>query len=282
MNLLKIKKPFALLIAAGMLCLATVGCSSGTGSASQSEGTAAPQKVIIALCNNVAPYTYTDADGNFAGYDYEVLKKIDEIVPEYEFEYKMVDYDAEAVGVQTGSYQLGTGAHFKTAAREKQFLISDAFNYFPVCLAVKSDGGITSMEDMGGKTLVPVPDQDGLRTVFNDYMESHPDANITCESGSSLISVADGLAGVQAGRWDGMIDSPDMFATVLDQQAMDITVLDAFSTVGTHFLINKDQADLCDKINGAIGKLVDDGTLPALSKQILGEDTFALYQSING
>lgn len=282
MNKKFMKKIFSVLTTAGILTLFAAGCGSNADHTPDENNSSAdtPTAVTIALCNNVAPYTYTDADGNMAGYDYEVLKKIDEIVPEYTFEYKMVDYDAEAVGVQTGAYALGTGAHFKTAAREKQFLISDAFNYFPVCLAVRSDSGIKSMEDMNGKTLVPVPDQDGLRTVFNDYMEEHPDATITCDSGSALISVADGLAGVEAGRWDGMIDSPDMFAAVLDKKDMNITVYDAFSTVGTHFLINMEQRDLYEKVNAALKTLIDDGTLPALSEQILGEDTFALYNSI--
>ena len=277
---MKLNKTFVVIIALCMLVVFVTGCTSSNSTNGDTASAENPVTVTIALCNNVAPYTYTDADGNIAGYDYEVLKSIDEIVPEYEFEYKMVDYDAEAVGVQTGTYALGTGAHFRTAAREEQFLISDAFNYFPVCLAVKNDSGITSMEDMNGKTLVPVPDQDGLRTVFNDYMEEDPDANITCESGSSLISVADGLSGVSTGRWDGMIDSPDMFATVLDQQDLPITVLDAFTTVGTHFLINQEQRDLCEKINAAIPVLIEDGTLPGLAEDILGEDTFALYDSI--
>jgi len=280
MNLFK--KVFPILILISIVTVFAAGCSSNNDAEETLSPTADnPATVKIALCNNVAPYTYTNSSGDIAGYDYEVLKKIDEIVPEYEFKFEILDYDAEAIGVQTGSYALGSGAHFKTAAREEQFLISDAFNYFPVCLAVRDNSGITSMEDMNGKTLVPVPDQDGLRTVFNDYMAEHPEANITCESGSSLISIADGLAGVSTGRWDGMIDSPEMFASVLDQQDLPITVLDSFTTVGTHFLINQGYGDLCEKINAALVILVNDGTLPSLAEEILGENTFALYDSIN-
>lgn len=274
-----IKKSLLLFIILTLTVTLIAGCASNS-SVSEGEESGA-ETVTIALCNNVAPYTYTDSSGEMAGYDYEVLKAVDEIVPEYEFEYTIVDYDAEAVGVQTGKYALGTGAHFTTAAREKQFLISDPFNYFSVALAVKNDSNITSMEDMSGKTLVPVPDQDGLRTVFNEYIEENPDANITCDSGSSIISIADGLDGVSKGRWDGMIDSPEMFESVLKEVDLPITVHDAFTTVGTHFLINKEYSDLNDKINIALKTLTDDGTLPALSKELLGEDTFALYDSIN-
>ncbi len=276
----KMKKMSVITAVIVVAAILATGCADDSAEAGAS-GENTPKTVTVALCNNVAPYTYTDASGNMAGYDYEVLKKIDEIVPEYEFDYQIVDYDAEAIGVQTGKYALGTGAHFVTAAREEQFLISDSFNYFSVALAVESDSGITSMEDMTGKELVPVPDQDGLRTVFNDYMKEHPDADITCESGSSIISVADGLKGVSTGRWDGMIDAPDMFATVLDKEDLNITVLEPFTTVGTHFLINESQSDLHEKINAALKTLVDDGTLPALTEEILGEDTFALYDSIN-
>lgn len=39
-------------------------------------------------------------------------------------------------------------------------------------------------------------------------------------------------------------------------------------------LINKDEQELCDAVNGAIKQLKEDGTLSELSKQYYGEDVF--------
>lgn len=244
----------------------------------------AAEKVSVVLDANVAPFSYLDEDGNMTGFDYQVLQKIDEKLEDYEFEYEMVDYDAAAIGLEAGQYDMEGGDKYKTSAREEKFLISDSYFYTAVCLAVKKDSGIESIEDMSGKTLVPVPEADGLRQVYNDYVEANPDCNITQETGSSLISMADALQYVASGRYDGVINDPEMFYDVLDADeslASKITVIeDPFTVVGAHFIFNKEKTDLCDAVNGAIQELLDDGTIGELTKEVWGEDIIEKYADI--
>ncbi|MBP1736297.1 MAG: amino acid transporter substrate-binding protein [Oscillospiraceae bacterium] len=276
-----------------LLGLGLVGCGDQSASSSDTStgGTAASSDsgsevttIICALDANVAPYTYLDEDGNITGYDYETLKLIDELLPDYTFEYQMVDYDAAAIGLEAGQYDLEAGSKYKTSARAEKFLICDSNYYAAVTLAVAADSGINSIEDMKGKTLVPVPEADGLRQVYLDYMEANPDADITQETGSSLISISDGLSYVASGRYDGMIDPPDMFNDVLSQDAdlaAKIKVIeDPFTVVGGHFLLNKSRTDLEEQINTALQQIKEDGTLGALSEKWFGEDLIAKYSSI--
>ncbi|MGE4354636.1 MAG: transporter substrate-binding domain-containing protein, partial [Oscillospiraceae bacterium] len=191
------------------MSLMVAGCGSSSTdepaaseSSSGDSGSSEPTVIQVALDANVAPYCYYDDSGNITGYDYETLMMIDDMLPDYTFEYQMVDYDAAAIGLQSGQYDLEAGSKYKTSARAEKFLITDSNYYAAVTLAVAKDSGIASIEDMKGKTLVPVPEADGLRQVYLDYMAAHPDADITQETGSSLISIADGLAYVAAGRYD--------------------------------------------------------------------------------
>ncbi|MFV0529626.1 MAG: transporter substrate-binding domain-containing protein [Lachnospiraceae bacterium] len=267
--------------------LVVAGCGSSTDSsdtAAASTDTAEATTIICALDANVSPYTYYDENGEITGYDYETLKMIDDMLDDYTFEYEMVDYDVAAIGLESGQYDLEAGSKYKTSARAEKFLITDSNYYAAVTLAVRKDSGITSIEDMAGKTLVPVPEADGLRQVYLDYMEANPDADITQDTGSSLISIADGLAYVAAGQYDGMIDPPDMFYDVLDEDenlASQITVIeDPFTVVGGHFLLNNANEDLYTQINEALAELKSNGKLGALSEEWFGEDLIAKYADI--
>lgn len=274
----------------GSASSSSTGSSDAYVTANSYDSTAAvddnsdAKEMQIALDANVSPYTYTDDDGNPAGYDYEVLKLIDAMLPQYKFSYNVVDYDAAAIGLEQGQYDLEAGDKYDTSARQKKFYISDSDYYAGVSIAVKKDSGISSIEDLyNGGTLVPVPEADGLRQVYLDYMKEHPDCGIVQETGSSLISIADGLNYVAAGRYDAMIDSPDMFKEVLDQDkdlASEITVLDPFTVVGGHFLINRNDKEFCADVNGAVAALIKDGTLGKLSEKWFGEDVFTKYADI--
>ena len=64
--------------------------------------------VNIAGVTGKKPYTYVDDEGNFTGYDFEVLKLIDEKLEQYEFNYTALEQDALLVGLQSGKYDLAT------------------------------------------------------------------------------------------------------------------------------------------------------------------------------
>jgi len=275
---------------AAAISFSIVGCGSATSDktattdSTADSGSKEPTTIVCALDANVAPYTYLDDKGNITGYDYETLCMIDEMLEDYQFEYQMVDYDAAAIGLEAGQYDLEAGSKYKTSARAEKFLICDSNYYAAVTLAVAKDSGITSIEDMKGKSLVPVPEADGLRQVYLDYMEANPDADIQQETGSSLISIADGLNYVATGRYDAMIDPPDMFNDVLSKDtdlAAKITVIeDPFTVVGGHFLLNNSREDLLEQINGALKELKENGKLGELSKKWFNEDIIAKYSSI--
>ncbi len=278
--MLKKWKIAVLISLALVIGLVATGCSKDKDAASDAKGTV----IQVALDANVAPYCYYDDDGNITGYDYETLLMLDDMLDDYTFEYQMVDYDAAAIGLQAGQFDLEAGSKYKTTARAEKFLITDSNYYAAVTLAVAKDSGITSIKDMNGKTLVPVPEADGLRQVYLDYMAANPDADIIQETGSSLISVADGLAYVASGRYDAMIDPPDMFNDVLTQDAdlaSKITVIeDPFTVVGGHFLLNEKHDDLLKQINEALSELKENGKLGELSTKWFGEDLIAKYSDI--
>ena len=85
----------ATLLLAGSVLLA------GCGSSGQS-GDAGAKKIIIGTGHAYEPYCYLDQEGHLTGYEYEVLKAVDELLPQYAFEYQTFDFANVLMALESG------------------------------------------------------------------------------------------------------------------------------------------------------------------------------------
>ncbi len=204
------KKWIALILAAAMTAAALPGCSSPAGGSSapagDSSGAAKQTVVKVAGYSQYNPYTYLDANGDPAGYDVEVLAAVAEKLPQYKFEWDMIDWDAELVGVQSGKYALCSANIWKTAEREKIYLFEkNPINYSSVSLVVrKDDASINTLDDLVGKKVAPLASSNALISVISDYNKAHPDKQIQVENVNGFGN-ADGMKAVASDRYDAQV-----------------------------------------------------------------------------
>lgn len=265
-------------------CLAMVtGCGSSTteSTATGSESSDGVKTIEVAVANGQPPYTYTDENGEITGLDVKILQAVDELLPEYEFNISIVDWDTMCAGVQSGKYAVGSCCLLNTPARQEVYLLSDDIYYYLMNLVVRSDSDINSLEDMDGKSMSPFPDSDGLAYVLKQFNEAHPDINITRESASEAVPYADAYAGVQSGRWDAWFGDGASYEVVAKENPdLDLKVTDYVAAAPACFIINKNETDLQTAINGALGTLKEDGTLAELSVEWLGQDVFEIGEPL--
>ncbi len=244
-------------------------------------GDADVQVLEVALESENAPYTYEDEDGNPAGYEYEVLKLIDEKLPEYEFNYTVIDYETAAAGVNTGRYAFESGCKFRTPAREEAFLVSEPYNYFFMNLVVKDDSGIEGLEDLSGKSIASIVGTDGRAVALNDWLKAHPDVDIQFEELAAAGAMADEIQGVEDGVFDAAYLSAEQAQAIFDEaDYKDLKITDRVDGRDTVFLINKDSKDVQEALNKALKELTDDGSLGALTKEFFGEDNFEVAEKL--
>ena len=192
-----------------------------------------------------APYTYEDDNGEPAGYEYEVLKLIDDYLDDWTFNYTVLDYETALAGTTSGKYDLDSGCKFRTPAREEAFLVSNPYNYFFMNLVVKNDSGIKSLEDMDGKSIAPIVATDGRAVALADWMEKHPDIKLDFETLAASGAMADEITSVEDGVYDAAYLSAEQANAILDETGYDdLTVTDRVDGRDTAFLINKDQTEL--------------------------------------
>ena len=279
------KKIISVLAVCSVLGGTLAGCSD-----KKTEGKGDVEVLEIAILNGMAPYTYTDAEGKFQGYDYEFLTLVDEMLEDYEFHYNAVDPDAAAAAIQAGTYVLSSSAHFVTPARQENFILSIPNSYYPVNLISRTEDSFTKFEDLNGQVLVPNPPNDGLYVALYDMAKDYPDVKFTQEEVSNYIPYADGCRGIVNGQWDVWFGGDTMFYDIMAQESMDLFCSEPIGCAACVVVINKDYTDLRDKINESIKTLYKEGKMQELSKKWLSgvdvwqiaEDTGAIDDVFKG
>lgn len=225
--------------------------------------------VYVALDNNIAPFTFTDKNGQPDGLDYRILREIDERLSDYRFVYEMVDYDIAATGLEQGKYDIEAGNKYYTEERNKRFLFSEPYYYVGVTLAVKETSGIKDISDMNGKSLQPLPNSDGLRKIYEDYSRNNPNIKIKSKESSSFIGMSDCLNGLIMNRWDGVIDDYSRISAVVekdDKLKNQILIIDKpIKVEPSLFILNKKNQKLRQEVNKAIESMRKTGELDELA-----------------
>lgn len=181
----------------------------------------------VALETQDSPYSYADKDGNPTGFDLDVLKQLDEELPDYKFDYDLVDYQTALVGTKQGKYNALIGAFFKTDARAKEYLLSKPYDYFFVNLIVPEESPINKLEDLDGKTLDPIVPTDGRYVAIHDWLKRHPDVNITVPEVTNQSTFQDMFNSVHDGSYDAVYLSKAQYEGVADTLGYNLKMIPA-------------------------------------------------------
>lgn len=269
----------ALLTAAALLAVSA--CSSPTAVAPGSSSAAAARVVTVAVENNSKPLSYTDTSGKLTGYEVELLRAIDEKLPNYSFKIESSSSeDANLVGLDTGKFALVGGGYYKTATRAEKYLYGQQNAGASAILIWKraGDTSIATIDDLVTKKLTPITPNGGIYNLLTDYNKAHPGAQITFPVGENM-SMADRVKGVASGQYDALVIPNTLDVAGLAKE-LKLEVVKADKPVEvrpTYLLFNKSETQLAAAFDQALSDLKANGTLPKLSQQFFNEDVFS-YQ----
>ncbi|PST48899.1 hypothetical protein COO72_05165 [Bifidobacterium callitrichos] len=143
---------FAILSIAGLSA-----CGSGdtaTANAAQTH----VKTIVVATGGSPKPHTYVGADGQLTGYDIDILKAVDERLPEYRFEYQKVAFNALLTGLDSGRAQVSANSFTVTPERVQKYEYSEPYFHEKYgILTNDKDQPIHSLEELGGKTTLTAP-----------------------------------------------------------------------------------------------------------------------------
>lgn len=294
---MKINSKFTVLIAAltatALLsgCASTAPATSSAASASSASASSATQKatkVVVAHTQTYVPYDFVNDKGESDGFEVQVLKAVDELLPQYEFDFVPTTDDDLLIGVETGKYNVGVKGAWYTDERAKKYVFPK--NYIAasvIGLTFRSENAdqIKDMESFAkysGK-LVPIAPQNAQWAIVEDYNKKNPDNQVTLVA-SENFQVSDAYTWVLEGRYDAFFNIKLSFQeNVLNDGAPYHDLADKLSyvpyrAIPTFPVFNKNDQAFADAYDEAIVQLRENGTIDKLSQEYFGEDIFEHIQ----
>ncbi|MED3802848.1 transporter substrate-binding domain-containing protein [Lysinibacillus xylanilyticus] len=267
------KLSFYLLLLLALLLTACTSSEKYEGDTSENnaaQGGKEVQKIIVGTGTQFPNICFIDDKGNLTGYDVELVRAIDEKLPEYEFEFKTMEFSNLLLSLETRKIDFVAHQMEVNSEREEKFLFNkEPYNVFPLKVTVNAkNNSIQSIDDLKGKNVSVSPTSNSAVFIEKYNKEHNLGANIVYSSGS--VDVHNQLA---TGRIDAIITTP--FAVKYyneSNEAQEKVVGDALLNSKVYFLLNKDEVVLQERLDDAIRELKAEGVISKLSKKWLGDD----------
>jgi polar amino acid transport system substrate-binding protein len=217
-------------------------------------------KLLIGTDASYAPNEFIAEDGTtIVGFDVDLATAVGQVLG-LQTEMQNAPFDSLVEGVKTGKYELGVSSFTINPDRIAQVDMPSYFNAGTTWAAPKGDPeGITPDNACGRKIAVQ------KATVQVDDITARSQA---CTSaGDEAITIeqyqlqSDATAAVVSGKDDAMLaDSPVVAYAIAQTNDQLEAVGDIYDAAPYGYAVPKDQGDYTQAIQGALQKLMDDGT----------------------
>lgn len=281
-------KRFLQIAALGFASVALLaGCGSNKESGSTPDGSDV-RVVKVAYDQASKPMSWLDENNEATGYDVEVMKLVDELLPEYEFEFVGTTSDDLLIGVEQGKYQVGVKNAFWTEERTAKFIFPEEFiGLSSAGLVLKKENEhIKTLSDFAsaGFSLAPIAANNAQYTIIDEYNKENPDNPVKLVAGDAFT--VDVVQWVNEGRVDGgvIIEGPFEKQVIAEDgpyhNLVNDVVYNEFSVIKTWPLFNKKEQEFADAYDQAIKQLKEDKKTSELSTEFYGRDLFEVLEAV--
>lgn len=230
---------------------------AGCGSSSSDENT-----LVMATNATFPPYEYVEGD-EIVGIDPEIAAAIAEELG-MELQIEDVEFDSIVAGVASGKYDMGMAGMTVDPERLESVNFSDSYATGIQSIIVKEGSPIQSAEDLSAETLIGVQQgTTGAQYAADDYGQ---DAVVNFNKG------ADAVQALVTDKVDCVIIDNEPAKSFVEANP-GLKILDTEYAVEDYAIcVAKDNDELLDKINDALAKLKEDGTLDEIINKYIPSD----------
>ncbi|MGC5221547.1 ABC transporter substrate-binding protein [Micromonospora sp. DT81.3] len=243
-------------VAASATVLALAACSSAapaaeTSAAADPYGLITPGQIRVASLGDSKPYTFTDENGEFTGFDVELFTDVADRMGIDDVVFTGQDFSGLLAAVANGQFDVGVAAIGITEEREQTVDFSDGYLAGYLTVMSSPDANIADEADLAGKR---------LGVVQGTLQEAYAVKNFT---DTELVRFPDNNAAISAvnsGSIDAHFLDYEAAKEYADQygleNAIDIPSFDA----PAGFAIAKGKDAFKDALNEALHEAMEDGT----------------------
>lgn len=256
----------------GTMALSLIGC--GGGSSSESSGdqaaseessmkTAQEGKLIMATNAEFPPYEYYEGD-EIVGIDAEIAAAVAEELG-LELQIEDMAFDAIITAVTSGKADIGAAGMTVTPDREKNVAFTDTYATASQVVIVTEDSDIASPDDLANTKV-------GVQLGTTGDIYAGDIEGVTVERYNKGFEAVQSL---QSDKIDAVIID-EQPAKVFVEQNEGLKILpDKFTEEEYAIAVAKDNTELVEKINEALGSLKESGKLDEIVAKYISADDSA-------
>lgn len=258
--------------------------SSGTAASGTPDLTSEVTEIRVAHTQTYVPYDFVNDEGESDGFEVQVLKAVDELLPQYKFTFVPTSDDDLLIGIESAKYNVGVKGAWFTEERAKKYVFPKSYiaaSIIGLTFRAENSDKIKDMESFAkfsGK-LVPIAPQNAQWTIVEEYNKANPDNTVNLVA-SEAFNVSDAYTWVLEGRYDAYFDIKLSYEkNVLAEGAPYRSLADKLAyvphkAIPTYPLFNKNDQALADAYDSAIEQLREEGKISELSQKYFNEDIF--------
>ncbi|WP_372638373.1 transporter substrate-binding domain-containing protein [Cohnella sp.] len=287
------KTSLAIVILTLSLALAACGANNNSESKSSSTSPEAPSsspsaaagesvsaqaepvkvtKIVVGTGTQFPKVCFIDENGKLTGFDVELVREIDNRLPQYEFEFQTQEFKSLLLSLETKKIDFVAHEMEKNPEREEKYL----FNKEPYAhwrnkiVVAKDNDSVRTLDDLKGKKVL-VGATSAQAQILDNYNKANDNAiKVVFSNGGANDTVEQ----IVTGRVDATL-AADFALSLIDPEGKLKATGPALSEADILFMFRKNDEEaqkLSDAIDGAIRELKADGTLGKLSTEWLGND----------
>lgn len=261
----------------GLTSFTVFGGTNDSNDAAKTEADGEVTKIVVGSGNIYNPFCYVDEDGNAVGYEYDVLQAVDELLPQYEFEYQTMAFDQILLSLDAKKIDLAAHQYEYSDERAEKYLFAEEpYTSYVTYLTVLVDDDAESLEDVAGSKIRVGGATSASAQILRKWNEDHPGKEIelvTSDSSTDEEMVAALTSGAQRGT---VIKKSDLKRYNEEYGENGEPWLKAVgepvNNSKTYYLYRKDETELQKDVDGALKTLKENGTLSELAIKWVGYD----------
>lgn len=232
------------------------------------------QTILVGTGSSAPLYCYLDDKGELAGFEIDVIKAIDELLPQYKFEFQIFDFKNILLALAAGKIDIGAHMYESNPERRKNYLFTEyGYNDFSKYIVVlKENTEVKSLKDLVGKT-AQASTGSATGAILQHWNEEHPNEQINAVLTSTLTNEQI-VASMKNGTYDAFFSNIPSFNQLQKEYGGIFRLVEEpISTSASYFIFNLDNPTLKADVDVALKQLIDSGELSKLAIKNLGSDT---------
>ena len=222
---------------------------------------------VLGLDDSFPPLGFRNDDGEIVGYDIDLAKEVAKRLG-VEFKAQPIDWGAKEMELNTGKIDCIWNGFTMTKEREEALAFTKPYLKNAQVLVVRSDSGITSLQDMAGKTIALQSGSSAQEAVDEnvEFSRSLKNQVLLKDNVTALNDLE--IRGVDGVVMDSVVADYSIAATGKPFIVIDEPLF--YENYGIAF--RKGNVALRDKVQSILEDMQKDGTVTAVSVKWFGRD----------